>query len=346
MKQTFIYIGVFLLAGGVAFYFFHSRPNINTTSSLFVCSQEIYICPDGSTVGRLPPTCEFALCPAITASSTELKKLSGTSTATTTNNTPAPVLFSASKNIVNPKTNSPSFISSLLNLVGIGNSQPDLSVLSNSAPDNSTTNNTTQIIQSNNSPNNPNLVQSNYSISDGNIVSGINNSVVYEIPPSVEGIVNQSPSDWESHIVDIIPVNEVTPIIGGIPVIGSQGKYYLSENSYGNIENCEFSNKIFILDTNTNEVTLMYEENSNTLSRDDPRSCNSEIFLLATEDKKLIIKYHTLGTNTICDSDWSEPEKTWYLDVTSLIDGMRKYHIDSLLSNAAEQKEADCRAGL
>jgi hypothetical protein len=91
----------------------------------------------------------------------------------------------------------------------------------------------------------------------------------------------------------------------------------------------------------------MYEENNTTLSQDDPRACNSEIFLLATEGSKLVLKYHTIGTNTLCDSTWSEPEKTFYLDVVKLkTEGMMKYSIPANLTTAAEQEEETCRAKL
>ncbi len=113
------------------------------------------------------------------------------------------------------------------------------------------------------------------------------------------------------------------------------------------MEACEFSNKIFILDTVTNTVTLMYEENSSTLSHDDPRACNSEIFLLATEGSKLVIKYHTIGTGTLCDSARSEPDKTFYLEVTKLqTQGMMRYDIPTHLIDTTEQEEEACRTEL
>jgi hypothetical protein len=56
------------------------------------------------------------------------------------------------------------------------------------------------------------------------------------------------------------------------------------------------------------------------------------------------MKYHTLGTNMICDSTWSEPEKTWYLDVTKSENGTRRYYISGARYGEAEVKEAACRA--
>lgn len=35
------------------------------------CTDEAKICPDGSTVGRIPPDCEFAPCPAVAEMSLE-----------------------------------------------------------------------------------------------------------------------------------------------------------------------------------------------------------------------------------------------------------------------------------
>ena len=80
-----------------------------------------------------------------------------------------------------------------------------------------------------------------YFIEKNNIIDE-NNTVIYTIPSS-----SNSSSGWTTHIVDVIPVNNVAPIIGAIPVTGLPGKYYLSENSFGDIGSCQFSNKIYIL---------------------------------------------------------------------------------------------------
>ena len=45
-----------------------------------------------------------------------------------------------------------------------------------------------------------------------------------------------------------------------------------------------------------------------------------------------------------CDSTWSEPDKTWYLDVTKLDTGSKRYYIAPALYTEAEQKEEACRA--
>lgn len=90
----------------------------------------------------------------------------------------------------------------------------------------------------------------------------------------------------------------------------------------------------------------MYEENSESLSKDDPRACNNEMYLLATDQAKLIMKYHTINTNMTCESSWSEPEKTWYLNVTQLQNRTRRYVISNDLYTKAEDEETMCRSAL
>ena len=41
------------------------------------CTEEAKVCPDGSTVGRIPPNCEFAPCPQTNQTIEELCRLSG-----------------------------------------------------------------------------------------------------------------------------------------------------------------------------------------------------------------------------------------------------------------------------
>lgn len=181
-----------------------------------------------------------------------------------------------------------------------------------------------------------------YIVIDGNIVTA-DNKVIYNIPPEVYNDASGG-SGWTNTVVSVTAVGTVPPVIGAIPVLNLPGKFYLSTNSFGDTEQCQFSNKIFILDTIANTTTLIYEENNTTLTKDDPRACNSEIFLLATDEEKLVLKYHTIGTNTLCDSAWSEPEKTFYIDVTKLqTEGMKKYAIPVALSSGAEQEEEACR---
>jgi hypothetical protein len=75
MQKTWlaIFVVVLALAGGIVVY------NQNKGSSLpgnpdngtggVVCTMEAKICPDGSSVGRTGPNCEFAACPAATTTS-------------------------------------------------------------------------------------------------------------------------------------------------------------------------------------------------------------------------------------------------------------------------------------
>lgn len=59
----------FALGGVLVFAFLRIKPTINKLdksqidSSSVVCTREAQLCPDGSTVGRVGPNCEFAPCP-------------------------------------------------------------------------------------------------------------------------------------------------------------------------------------------------------------------------------------------------------------------------------------------
>ncbi len=64
MKKLIITIIVLLIAGG-AFYLFRERTKVPTWVT---CTTEAKICPDGSSVGRIPPRCEFAACPTVATS--------------------------------------------------------------------------------------------------------------------------------------------------------------------------------------------------------------------------------------------------------------------------------------
>lgn len=57
-RKSVIFI-VALLILGAGIYFFYQ----NGEEPVF-CTLDAKICPDGSYVGRVPPTCEFAACPA------------------------------------------------------------------------------------------------------------------------------------------------------------------------------------------------------------------------------------------------------------------------------------------
>jgi hypothetical protein len=60
---------VFLLVIGVGAYFVYQKSSVpgnggNNQEQPVACTQEAKICPDGSSVGRIGPNCEFTECPA------------------------------------------------------------------------------------------------------------------------------------------------------------------------------------------------------------------------------------------------------------------------------------------
>jgi hypothetical protein len=352
-KPLYFTLGVAFLTitSAAAFYIRHERSANSFSPSK--CPFEIKTCPDGTAVSRVGANCNFALCPGEDAATHEpvATVSSGTpsqATAPTASTTKEVPIAIATVTKTPPQKTAPaptqpkhqpkttpantssgsSFIGTVIKKIGIIASDVVLTITSVVAPQQS------------------NFTEEKYTVKDGNIVNG-DNTILYALPSTVtNGLSNPNATDTQSHTVNVIPVGEVPPVLNAIPITGQSGKYYLSENTFGDPEQCIFSNKIFILDTHTNQVSLLYQEDNTTLDRDDPRACNSEIFLLATENEKLILKYHTVGTNSLCDSAWSEPDKTWYLDVTNFPVGMKKYIIPDELSSTAEQQENACRAGL
>jgi hypothetical protein len=57
--------GLLLLLGGCSWYFLFFN-NVNSVLPI-ACTMEAKVCPDGSSVGRIGPKCEFAECPKATA---------------------------------------------------------------------------------------------------------------------------------------------------------------------------------------------------------------------------------------------------------------------------------------
>ncbi len=328
MKQTLIYLAIILLAAAVSFGLIHQR-NVQRAENMLrvVCPADNMMCPDGASVPRSGPRCEFGTCPQTKPLSTEPQSATTTSSST-------PVSIHLNTGI--PKNDVPQgvltkIVTSATSIFKKTNKDVTTGVKE-------TSNVITPSVPQAVTPTNPVVQEIKYTVKDNKVVDQ-NNNVIYTNPPS-------SGSTLPTHIVNILPVGNVAPIVGAIPVTGLPGKYYLSENSFGNAESCEFSNKIYILDTATGVRTLMYEENSSTLPPNDPRACNSEMYLLSTEAEKLVIKYHTVGTNMICESSWSEPEKTWYLDVTNLSNGTKRYYISPTLYAEAEKAEELCRSQL
>lgn len=56
-----IIIAILLIAGGV--YAFTALNGEPADEQVF-CTMDARLCPDGSSVGRVPPDCEFAACPS------------------------------------------------------------------------------------------------------------------------------------------------------------------------------------------------------------------------------------------------------------------------------------------
>lgn len=310
------------------------------------CPQDVMMCPDGSSVPRKGEACEFLVCGG--AAETQSSAVSKEDIAAPSPF--APLTAQEDKNAVPlsprvedaPKKESTftSLVTAVTETVGslLGTASQALGIGSTDAqtPTASTQNQTPSFAS------NTSLNDNRYQVSNGTIVN-TNGVPVATLPQS---LTETASSGWQTTIVNAIDVGSTTPVVGGIPVAGAAGKYYISSHSFGNRELCEFSNRIYIVDTVASTETLLYEENNQTLSIDDPRACNSEFYLLATEDEKLIMKYHTLETNMICESTWSEPDKTWFLDVTTLSNGIRRYAISIERYSAAEADEVACRASL
>lgn len=68
MNKIFLAVAVLvlLLVGAVGTYLLTTDTPILPVA----CTQEAKICPDGSSVGRTEPNCEFATCPAVSAATT------------------------------------------------------------------------------------------------------------------------------------------------------------------------------------------------------------------------------------------------------------------------------------
>jgi hypothetical protein len=332
MNKLHIILGViiFILSSifGVVLY-----KNKHQTPVVEACPADVMMCPNGTSIGRSGPNCEFGICkqelpsymeplPAEEASSTP------TSLSTTTNSsTRAP---NQKKNIVKKVADAASaLIDKVSETLGITQATQNAQVNQTSSP-------SSQNNQEPTSEKSAIFNETRYTIVNDSIVDE-NGIIIYTFPPST------SVAGWTTHVVNVVPTNSVAAVINSIPIVGQPGQFYISENSLGNIEACEFSNKVYILDIKTGEKILMYEESNTTTGSSISRSCTSELYLLATESEKLILKSHTVGTGTTCEGTWSEPEQTWYLDVTKLEKGLRRYIISPTLYYKAETDEKNCR---
>jgi hypothetical protein len=338
-ELAIIFIGSLVLGG---LMYFKKTKEVSPLLTQSVCGTDVMMCPDGSSISRTGPNCEFTSCKQ------ELPSYLIAPTASTTEASPVPPVVAAKLPTKTVTTNLFKKISS-----GAVNT---FQQITNTAKKDIATGikDTTNVVatpqvQPTTTTEQPaaspapkvGINETRYSIENNKIVDEQKN-VIYTLPSTS---ANSSGTGYtNTHDVNVVPVNDVAPVIGAIPVDGLPGKYYLSENSFNVNSACKFANKIYILDTKAGTRTLMYEENSDILLQEDPRSCTSEMFLLATEGGKLILKYHTVGTNMVCESTWSEPEKTWYIDVTHPERGTKRYLISYALYQEAETKETTCRA--
>jgi hypothetical protein len=258
MKTTLISVAIIVVAAtgisGAVYY--HKKKQ---TPLVQACPTDVMMCPDGSSVPRSGPKCEFGVCKQISLQEhdSEIEAIiPATSSVTSipiknksvTTNLFAKITKSATSLFKETKETLTSDISS-----GIKETSQTVSTEPNTAPKN-----TVPI-----PPAKPSLDETRYTIENNKIIDE-NNKPIYTLPPSTSG----------SNPVNVVPVGGITPIIGAVPVDGLPGKYYLSENFRSEDTACHFSNRIYILDTVANTKTLMYEENNTTLTQDDPRACD------------------------------------------------------------------------
>ncbi len=328
--QLILLVVIVILGGVFGGVLYHNKQQ---PLAIEICPTDVMACPDGSTVPRMDTTCEFAVCAQERPKYMEpIAQGQGSTTPITTSEVKPSLSPQTSAGKLFEKVRAP--LVSVFEKIGAA-----ISPAINPAPTTLTTNQQVYINSQGSSPTSPSnstFNETRYTIQNGSIVDG-NNSIIYTFPPST------SQSGWSTHIVDVVAVNQIIPIINTIPIVGQPGQFYVSENSHGNLANCEFSNRVYILDTLTGKKVLMYEENNASIAGDIARSCTSELYLLATENEKLILKSHTVGTGSTCESTWSEPEQTWYLDVTKLEKGLRRYIISAALYYKAEAEESACR---
>lgn len=58
-------------------YLKQSKKESNNTSKVVICTMDAKLCPDGSSVGRVGPDCEFAKCPVVEKTDSSLNNSSG-----------------------------------------------------------------------------------------------------------------------------------------------------------------------------------------------------------------------------------------------------------------------------
>src|SRR3989344_8669879 len=64
MKRVLVFFVILVLVTILYFLFKNSVTNKNPEFDVVVaCTLDAKVCSDGTTVGRVPPSCEFSLCP-------------------------------------------------------------------------------------------------------------------------------------------------------------------------------------------------------------------------------------------------------------------------------------------
>mgnify|MGYP001569640157 FL=1 len=64
--SVLFFLIIVVLIGGVIYLLQTEQSSLPTADDEPVfCTMDAKVCPDGSAVGRVPPACEFATCPAI-----------------------------------------------------------------------------------------------------------------------------------------------------------------------------------------------------------------------------------------------------------------------------------------
>jgi hypothetical protein len=67
-NKIFLIILLIIIIALIAGYFLYQQNSVSFKQAKSVaCTQDAKVCPDGSSVGRVPPNCEFAPCPDFTA---------------------------------------------------------------------------------------------------------------------------------------------------------------------------------------------------------------------------------------------------------------------------------------
>ncbi len=61
-KFQWVFFGVVICVGVIGAWFFFARISTTVVPHVSACTEETKICPDGGTVGRVGPACEFTPC--------------------------------------------------------------------------------------------------------------------------------------------------------------------------------------------------------------------------------------------------------------------------------------------